>query len=166
MKRILPFFLLPIFGCIAAPTNKVTSTNLPSVTTLIPQLLPRNPVNKPPPAPIQKQLDAFFMGVQIGKVEDSFKALVANNPTLSDPAAVPEFVENIRKGIDVFGPLAGYELYDQRAVGSRVLYITYLSFHPKKPLRWQFVFYAPVGGDWKLLNLRFDDTVEQSLIPD
>jgi hypothetical protein len=28
------------------------------------------------------------------------------------------------------------------------------------------VFYSPVGADWKLLNLRFDDTVEQSLIPD
>ena len=38
--------------------------------------------------------------------------------------------------------------------------------HPRKPLRWQFVFYSPVGADWKLLNLRFDDTVEQSLIPD
>jgi hypothetical protein len=51
-------------------------------------------------------------------------------------------------------------------VGTRTLYITYLSYHPRKPLRWQFVFYSPVGAEWKLLNLRFDDTVEQSLIPD
>lgn len=166
MKFILLLLFLPLLSLFAAPTNKVPPKDLPKVNTLLPQLLPRNPINKPPPAVIAKQLDIFFLGVQSGKVEESFKALVASNPTLSDPAAVPEFVENIRKGLDVFGPLQGYELYDQRAVGSRVLYATYLSYHPKKPLRWQFVFYTPVGADWKLLNLRFDDTVEQSLIPD
>ena len=150
----------------SAPTNKTTPTNLPRVPSLVPQLLPRNPNTKPPPAAVQKQLDAFFLGVQGGKVDESFKTLVASNPTLSDPASVPEFVTNIQKGIEVFGPLQGYELYDLRSVGTRTLYITYLSYHPRKPLRWQFVFYSPVGAEWKLLNLRFDDTVEQSLIPD
>ena len=142
------------------------TNNLPRINTLIPQLLPRNPSAKPPPATVQKQLDAFFQGVQAGKIDESFRAIVANNPSLSDPAAVPEFVENIRKGLEVFGPLQGVELYDQRPVGTRVIYLTYISFHTKKPLRWQFVYYMPVGADWKLLNLRFDDTVEQSLIPD
>lgn len=140
--------------------------NPAKVNTLIPQLLPRNPSTKPPPAPVQKYLDAFFNGVQAGKIDESFRDLVANNPSLSDPAAVPEFVEKISKGLEVFGPLQGVELYDQRPIGTRVIYLTYISFHTKKPLRWQFVYYMPVGADWKLLNLRFDDTVEQSLIPD
>ena len=164
-KALLPILILTS-SLLAAPASKGPSTNMPKVSTLIPQLLPRNPSNKPPPAPVQKQLEVFFQGVQAGKVEECFKTLVASNPTLSDPAAVPEFVGNIRKGLEVFGPLQGYELYDQRTVGTRVVYITYLSYHPKKPLRWQFVFYTPIGADWKLLNLRFDDTVEQSLIPD
>ncbi len=166
MKKALFPLLILTSSLLAVPASKSPSTNVPKVTTLIPQLLPRNPSNKPPPAPVQKQLEAFFQGVQAGKVEECFKTLVASNPTLSDPAAVPEFVGNIRKGLEVFGPLQGYELYDQRTVGTRVIYITYLSYHPKKPLRWQFVFYTPIGADWKLLNLRFDDTVEQSLIPD
>jgi len=166
MKQIpLILFFLPL-TILAAPAAKTADTNMPKVSTLIPQLLPRNPSTKPPPSAVQKQIEPFFLGVQAGKIDESFKALVASNPTLSDPAAVPEFVGNIQKGIEVFGPLQGYELYDLKPVGSRVLYITYLSFHPKKPLRWQFVFYSPVGADWKLLNLRFDDTVEQSLIPD
>lgn len=164
--------LLLLLTVVAAPAakdkekEKATNNNLPRVNTLIPQLLPRNPSAKPPPASVQKQLDAFFNGVQAGKIDESFRAMVANNPSLSDPAAVPEFVENIRKGLEVFGPLQGVELYDQRPVGTRVIYLTYISFHTKKPLRWQFVYYMPVGADWKLLNLRFDDTVEQSLIPD
>ena len=166
MKIFLILSLIGVPTLWSAPPAKAPDTNLPKVTTLIPQLLPRNPINKPPPGPVQKQLEAFFSGIQAGKVDESFKALVANNPALSDPAAVPEFVGNIRKGLEVFGPLQGQELYDNRNVGSRVLYITYISFHPKKPLRWQFVFYSPVGADWKLLNLRFDDTIEQSLIPD
>ena len=166
----LPLLLL-LVSVVSAPAAKdkekeKTADNLPRVNTLIPQLLPRNPSAKPPPAPVQGQLDAFFNGVQGGKIDESFRALVANNPSLSDPAAVPEFVENIRKGLEVFGPLQGVELYDQRPVGTRVIYLTYISFHTKKPLRWQFVYYMPVGADWKLLNLRFDDTVEQSLIPD
>ena len=166
----LPLLLL-LVSVVSAPAAKdkekeKAADTLPRVNTLIPQLLPRNPSAKPPPAPVQKQLDAFFQGVQGGKIDESFRALVANNPSLSDPAAVPEFVENIRKGLEVFGPLQGVELYDQRPVGTRVIYLTYISFHTKKPLRWQFVYYMPVGADWKLLNLRFDDTVEQSLIPD
>lgn len=166
MKKALFPILLITTSLWSAPPTKNPDTNFPKVSTLIPQLLPRNPSNKPPPVAVQKQLEAFFQGVQAGKIEDCFKALVASNPTLSDPAAVPEFVGNIRKGLEVFGPLQGYELYDTRTVGTRVVYITYLSYHPKKPLRWQFVFYTPIGADWKLLNLRFDDTIEQSLIPD
>ena len=166
----LPLLLL-LVSVVSAPAAKdkekeKAADTIPRVNTLIPQLLPRNPSAKPPPAAVQKQLDAFFNGVQAGKIDESFRALVANNSFLSDPAAVPEFVENIRKGLEVFGPLQGVELYDQRPVGTRVIYLTYISFHAKKPLRWQFVYYMPVGADWKLLNLRFDDTVEQSLIPD
>ena len=149
MKKALFPLLILTSSLLAAPASKGPDTNIPKVSTLIPQLLPRNPSNKPPPAPVQKQLEAFFQGVQAGKVEECFKTLVASNPTLSDPAAVPEFVGNIRKGLEVFGPLQGYELYDQRTVGSRVVYITYLSYHPKKPLRWQFVFYTPIGADWQ-----------------
>ena len=169
--NILLISLLLLVAVATAPAAKdkekeKATNNLPRVNTLIPQLLPRNPSAKPPPATVQKQLDAFFQAVQAGKIDESFRAIVANNPSLSDPAAVPEFVENIRKGLEVFGPLQGVELYDQRPVGTRVIYLTYISFHTKKPLRWQFVYYMPVGADWKLLNLRFDDTVEQSLIPD
>jgi hypothetical protein len=169
--KIIPIALLLILSAPLAPAAKdkekeKPTNNLPRVNTLLPQLLPRNPSAKPAPAAVQKQLDLFFNGIQAGKIDDSFRSLVANNPSLSDPAAVPEFVENIRKGLEVFGPLQGVELYDQRPVGTRVIYLTYLSFHTKKPLRWQFVYYMPVGADWKLLNLRFDDTVDQSLIPD
>ena len=93
-KALLPILILTS-SLLAAPASKGPDTNIPKVSTLIPQLLPRNPSNKPPPAPVQKQLEAFFQGVQAGKVEECFKTLVASNPTLSDPAAVPEFVGNI-----------------------------------------------------------------------
>jgi len=169
MKYLPALLLLLTVASVSAAKEKdkeKATNNLPRVNTLIPQLLPRNPSAKPAPTAVQKQLDSFFNGIQTGKIDESFRALVANNPSLSDPAAVPEFVENIRKGLEVFGPLQGVELYDQRPVGTRVIYLTYISFHAKKPLRWQFVYYMPVGADWKLLNLRFDDTVEQSLIPD
>ncbi|NDB96990.1 MAG: hypothetical protein EBZ78_12665, partial [Verrucomicrobia bacterium] len=65
MKLFL-FILLATLTAWSAPTNKTTPTNLPKVTTLIPQLLPRNPNAKPPPSPVQKQLEAFFLGVQGG----------------------------------------------------------------------------------------------------
>jgi len=167
MNHLAALLLLLTMVSAWAAKDKDKATNEPSrVNTLIPQLLPRNPNAKPPPAAVQKQLDAFFNGIQAGKIDESFRVLVASNPSLSDPAAVPEYVENIRKGLELFGPLQGVELYDQRPVGTRVIYLTYISFHAKKPLRWQFVYYLPVGADWKLLTLRFDDTVEQSLLPD
>ena len=53
MKKILPLTILMSASLWAAPTNKSTPTNLPKVTTLIPQLLPRNPNTKPPPSPVQ-----------------------------------------------------------------------------------------------------------------
>ena len=99
MKKILLLTILMSASLWAAPTNKSTPTNLPKVTTLIPQLLPRNPNTKPPPSPVQKQLEAFFLGVQGGKIDEAFKTLVASNPTLSDPASVPEFVATSKKAL-------------------------------------------------------------------
>ena len=147
LKNLTKSFLLTLFILICGETTHAVkdkekgkaADNLPRVNTLIPQLLPRNPSAKPPPAAVQKQLDAFFQGIQGGKIDESFRAMVANNPSLSDPAAVPEFVDNIRKGLEVFGPLQGVELYDQRPVGTRVIFLTYISFHTKKPLRCRFV---------------------------
>ena len=33
-------------------------------------------------------------------------------------------IRDSRKGLEVFGPLQGVELYDQRPVGTRVIYLT------------------------------------------
>ena len=81
--KYLPALLLVLTAATvsAAKEKEKDTNNLPRVNTLIPQLLPRNPSAKPPPAPVQKQLDAFFQGVQAGKIDESFRALVANNPS-------------------------------------------------------------------------------------
>ena len=91
LKNLTKSFLLTLFILTCGETTHAAkdkeqtkaTNNLPRVNTLIPQLLPRNPSAKPPPAPVQKQLDAFFQGVQAGKIDESFRALVANNPSLS-----------------------------------------------------------------------------------
>ena len=91
----LPALLL-MLTLVPAFAGKDKATNEPArVSTLMPQLLPRNPSAKPPPGIVQKQLDSFFNGIQAGKIDESFRTLVASNPSLSDPAALPEYVEKI-----------------------------------------------------------------------
>ncbi len=67
-----------------------------------------------------------------------------------------------------FGPISGYELLEEKTVGSTLLRRTCISFNSDLPLRWRFYFYK-AQGTWKLVDLRIDDGLvelfEESIRP-
>lgn len=127
-------------------------------------VLPRNPTNRQPPMEINLAIEKFFVSLQREKIDEAFTELLSNSHHVQKKYNVEEFINKTKQALTVYGKLNGYELYDNRAIGSRVLYLTYFVYLDTIPLRWRFVYYSGDGESWKLINLSVDDLLDQSLL--
>jgi hypothetical protein len=131
-----------------------------------PRILPRNPSNKVPPAPIQLQIEKFFLAIQSDKVDTAFNDFLKETEFSNRRDLVEGFVKDTKHALLLYGAMNGYELFDNRPVGSRLYLLTYFTYLKSKPLRWRMVFYSPTANEWKLINLSVDDLVDESLLAD
>jgi hypothetical protein len=60
--------------------------------------------------------------------------------------------------LDSYGPITGYEVVDEKVVGTALLRRTCVSLNTDLPLRWRFYFYKSEGA-WRLVDLRVDDAL-------
>ncbi len=60
--------------------------------------------------------------------------------------------------LDGYGSIAGYEVVEEKTVGTHLMRRTCLSLNSDLPLRWRFYFYES-DGQWKLIDLRVDDAL-------
>ena len=130
----------------------------------MPLVLPRNPINRPPPASVHLQMEKFFAQLQQAKVDDAFKDLFKDAEQLQKRYNAEEFISKTKQALLVYGSVAGFELYDNRALGSRMISLTYFVYLQSMPLRWRMVYYAADGQNWKLINLSVDDLLDQSAL--
>ena len=127
-------------------------------------ILPKTPNQRPAPAYISAPVEKFFNTIQKGDVDTAFKDFLANSDHIHNRYDVDDFVAKTKYALSVYGAMQGFELYDNRAVGARLMYLTYFMHLKAIPLRWRFVFYAPDGQNWKLINLSVDDLLDQSIL--
>lgn len=127
-------------------------------------ILSKNPNQKPAPSYISQPVEKFFNTIQKGDVDTAFKDFLANSDHIHNKYDVSDFVTKTKYALSVYGQMQGFELYDNRAVGSRLMYLTYFMHLKAIPLRWRLVFYAPDGQTWKLINLSVDDLLDQSIL--
>ena len=77
-------------------------------------------------------------------------------------------VELNRRLVKALLKTTGYEILEEKTVGSTLLRRTCISFNSDLPLRWRFYFYKTQGA-WKLVDLRVDDGLvelfEESIRP-
>jgi hypothetical protein len=152
-------FLLSSALFAAEPTAQIVKPK-----DMVPLILPRNPINRPPPQDIQKSIDTFFQTLQKGDVDVAFRDFLANSEHVQKKYDVNEFIAKTRQAFAFYGNAKGYELYDNHTVGSRMIYLTYFLYLKSIPLRWRIIYYAADPNDWKLINLSVDDLVDQSIL--
>ncbi|MEM1157951.1 MAG: hypothetical protein AAF649_10010 [Verrucomicrobiota bacterium] len=128
--------------------------------------LTREPNRQPPPAPTQLQIEKFFVHLLSADTRQGMEGLLQGSE-------VPDFQQSIEKFITLidtarieYGEMQSYEFYDRTKVGSRYVLLTYFAYHKTEPLRWQFTYRLDGPGKWTLVNLRFDDLLDESVLLD
>jgi hypothetical protein len=101
-------------------------------------------------------MDVFFLALKAGQIDAAYDALVKGSVIAERPQDVSGLKERTKQALDNYGPVSGYEVIDEKTVGSSLLRRTCISLNTDLPLRWRFYFYKS-EGTWKLVDLRVDD---------
>lgn len=123
----------------------------------------KEPNAEPAPAPTPRRLDKpgeaidmFFLALKGNQVDAAYDALVKDSIIADRKEDVAALKARTKQAIDSYGPVSGYELVDERIVGTSLLRRTLISLNSDLPLRWRFYFYRSQGV-WRLVDLRVDD---------
>ncbi len=108
-------------------------------------------------APAEK-LDLFFLALKAGQTDAAYEALVANTIIAERKEDVTSLKLRTKEAIESYGPVSGYEIVDEKIVGSSLLRRTCISLNSDLPLRWRFYFYRSEGA-WRLVDIRVDDAL-------
>jgi hypothetical protein len=103
-----------------------------------------------------KIIDLFFLALQADKVDNAYDSLVKDTIIAERSEDVSALKARTKEALDSYGPIKGYEVIDDHAVGKNLFRRTSISLNTDLPLRWRFYFYRS-GGEWKLVDLRVDD---------
>lgn len=105
-----------------------------------------------------KMIELFFLALQADKVEGGYDALMRDTVIATRPEDVAALKARTQEALDNYGPVRGYEVIEDLAVGKSLLRRTCISLNTDLPLRWRFYFYKTPGG-WRLVDLRVDDAL-------
>ncbi|MEM6884089.1 MAG: hypothetical protein AAF571_03600 [Verrucomicrobiota bacterium] len=128
--------------------------------------LARNPNRQAPPSSVQLEVEKFFVSMLSANARQGMQDLLAGSEVPNYANSIEEFVRLIDTARIEYGDMQAYELYDRTKVGTRYVLLTYFAYHKTEPLRWQFTYRLDGPGEWTLVNLRFDDLLDESVLLD
>lgn len=128
--------------------------------------LTRKPNRQAPPSPVQLQVEKFFISLLSADTREGMVNLLAGSEVPDYETNLEEFIRLIDTARMEYGEMLAYELYDRTKVGSRYVLLTFFAYHKTEPLRWQFTYRIDGPGEWTLVNLRFDDLLDESILRD
>lgn len=103
-------------------------------------------------------MELFFLALKGGQVDAAYDALVKDSIIAERKEDVAALKSRTKTALDSYGPITGFEVVDEKIVGTSLLRRTSVSLNTDLPLRWRFYFYKS-GGAWRLVDLRVDDAL-------
>jgi hypothetical protein len=165
MRSALIFFLASSCFCLAQerseneragrmffPPELKEPATPPKAVATPPRLAP-GPKSENNPS---ETIEMFFLALKAGEIDSAYDSLVKGSIIADRREDVQGLKERTRQALDNYGPISGYELVDEKTVGTSLLRRTCISLNTDLPLRWRFYFYKS-EGEWKLVDLRVDD---------
>ena len=98
----------------------------------------------------------FFASLREGEIDQAYAALTKGSKIADRPEELRLLKQKTKEAIEVFGVISGFELVENKTVGTRLTRATYVSLGKEFPLRWRFYFYK-ADNVWRLVDLRVDD---------
>jgi hypothetical protein len=112
------------------------------------------------PASAQAQLNQFFGTLISGNSKLAFLNLFDKTQFKEDNEVIENFVAASQGSIERFGKYEKFTSLENSRIGNRLFRLSYISEQGSKLFRWQFLYFTPVGNDWRLANIRVDDLRE------
>lgn len=109
------------------------------------------------PPKAQGVLNEFFGRLKKGKIELAFFKLFDGTQFMREKDLIDSFGNASRDAQTRFGKIKKIEELRFTPLSARMFLTSHLVIHQTKIYRWRFLFMAPVGNDWKLVNLQIDD---------
>ena len=103
-------------------------------------------------------LDLFFLALKAGQVDAAYDALVKGTIIAERGEDIAALKSRTKTALESYGPVAGFEVVDEKSVGTSLIRRTCISLNSDLPLRWRFYFYKS-EGTWRLVDLRVDDAL-------
>lgn len=128
------------------------------------EFLPSSPISSKPPSSVILLIENFFLSLQNNNVSKGFKTLLKDSKVSQAEEWQQLFIKKTNQALQDYGKMISYDLYDNRPIGSNIRILTYFSYLETEPLRWQFIFETPKNKKWKLINVRLDDLLDESLL--
>jgi hypothetical protein len=166
MRLVLPFLLAAVSTVLAQQGDgKEKGGRMIFQPGATEPIIVGNASPTPTPAPWTRTgdkpadiMEAFFSALKAGQVDAAYDVLVKGTIIADRAEDVAALKSRTKTALDNYGPIAGYEVVDEKVVGSSLLRRTVVSLNSDLPLRWRFYFYKSVGA-WKLVDLRVDDAL-------
>jgi hypothetical protein len=168
--KMLRLLFLPLALACLLPASAQTMDPDQSSSAGAPQAAPSPPRNimpltlnhKPnptnPPAELAVPIARFFNGLKAGDYSNAYETFLAGSTLGQQKEKMSVFISKTQEAFGLYGSLTDDEIFDNYSIGSNVLVLTYLSRHPRQPLRWRFIFYRP-QKNWVIINMGFDDVL-------
>jgi len=147
-------YTLALLSPLSAQENRIKPTQVE------PARLKTSDSNIEIPPAAQTQINRFFSTLQAGNSKLAFLNLFEKTQFKEDNEVIENFVAASQGSIERFGNYERFTPFENKKIGSRLFRLSYISEQGTKLFRWQFLYFTPVGNDWRLANIRVDDLRE------
>ena len=140
-----------------------------SAFLLMPLAIPA-PAQEPAPVPVtpaapvenaaRQAIEPFFERLSKNDIDGAYDALLKGTKIADSAADVSLLKTKTREAIKTFGPIAGGEFIEAKAVGAHLTRMIYLSLGRDFPMRWRFYFYE-AQGRVRLVDIRITDRLAE-----
>lgn len=110
-----------------------------------------------------QKIDRFFQIVKAGKPVDAVKFIYGDNQWMGKNSdAVQQVIDRMASLDKLVGQFRNYELLQEKVVGNRYAYVSYLAAYDRQPLRFVFEYYRP-EDEWRIFSFSFDDKLDDDI---
>jgi hypothetical protein len=110
-----------------------------------------------------QKIDRFFQIIKAGKSVDAVKFIYSDNQWMSKSSdAVQQVIDRMASLDKLVGQFRNYELLQEKVVGNRYAYVSYLAAYDRQPLRFVFEYYRP-EDEWRIFSFSFDDKLDDDI---